>query len=474
LLYLLIGIQDAAASADAGKKTFILVGGSDAVMLFGIAILWRLSGSFNMDSMHVAVAGKAGVVAFLCLMIAAFTKAGAMPFHTWIPSSAKVAPIPVMAILPASLDKLLGIYLLARCALNIFIIPASSFVSIFLMLLGAGTIVCAVMMALIQHDFRKLLAYHAVSQVGYMVLGIATATPIGIAGGLFHMLNHAIYKSCLFLTGGNVQYRTKESDLDKMGGLAVLMPISFICFLIASLSISGVPPFNGFFSKWMIYQGLIQGLSAGGSRFTIFTCLIAAMFGSALTLASFMKMLHAIFLGQPSPDIARTTKEAPFLMWLPVVFLSLLCILFGVFAVALPLKYFIIPAIGSTSLSLSGYAPVMSAILIAIGIIAGLAYYLLFGAKKSARADSAFVGGEIIPCDNRVSGVEFYNAIKELPVLRNLYAKAEKGLFDIYDQGKTIVFGIGKFFQYLHNGVLPTYLIWTLLGMIVIFFVLQR
>jgi len=472
LLYLLIAIKGSEESSAAAKKTLIIVGGSDAVMFFGAAILWKLTGTLNMDAMHVAVTGTAGVTAFLCLLIGAMAKAGAIPFHTWIPDSSKAAPIPVMAILPASLDKLLGIYLLTRCVTNIFVIQQDSFLSMLLMIIGAVTIIGAVMMALIQHDFRKLLSYHAVSQVGYMILGIGSATMLGIAGGLFHMLNHAIYKSCLFLTGASVEYRTHETELDKMGGLAKLMPITFICSVIASLSISGVPPFNGFFSKWMIYQGLIQRLGESGCRFTLFSCLIAAMFSSALTLASFMKFLHAMFLGQPSPAIAKR-QEVPFSMWLPVALLSLLCVLFGVFANQLPLKYFIYPAIGAVPDS-GSYAPVISTILIAAGIIVGIIIYYLSGIKKAARQDTYFIGGEVLPLENKVSGVDFYANIKELQLLKNIYNKAERGFFDIYEQGRSFIFGIAKFFQYLHNGVLPTYLVWTLLGMMVLFFSFMR
>ena len=107
------------------------------------------------------------------------------------------------------------------------------------------------------------------------------------------MLNNAVYKSCLFFTAGNVEYRAKTTELDELGGLSKLMPVTYIACLIASLSISGVPPFNGFVSKWMIYQGLIETGKAGGHLWLVW--LIAAMFGSALTLASFMKLLYAVF-----------------------------------------------------------------------------------------------------------------------------------------------------------------------------------
>ncbi len=126
------------------------------------------------------------------------------------------------------------------------------------MIIGAATILFAVMMALIQKDFKKLLSYHAISQVGYMILGIGTGLPAGIVGGLFHMINHAMYKSCLFLTGGSVEKQAGTTDLKKLGGIGRLMPVTFICFIIAAAAISGVPPLNGFFSKELVYDGALE------------------------------------------------------------------------------------------------------------------------------------------------------------------------------------------------------------------------
>jgi NADH-quinone oxidoreductase subunit L len=142
------------------------------------------------------------------------------------------------------------------------------------------------MMALIQKDYKRLLSYHAISQVGYMILGIGTAVPVGIVGGLFHMINNALYKSCLFLTGGSVEKQTGTTDLEKLGGIGSKMPITFACFIITALSISGVPPFNGFFSKELVYDGALE-------RGFIFY--LAAVVGSFFTAASFLKLGHAAF-----------------------------------------------------------------------------------------------------------------------------------------------------------------------------------
>ncbi len=467
LLYLLIGFGQKENTSATAKKTFIIVGGTDALMLLGIAFIWRISGSLNMDTMNIALTNKMAILAYLCLASGAFAKAGAMPFHTWVPDTAEDAPTPVTAFLPASLDKLLGIYFLARISLDIFkMTPAMNTV---LMVVGSFTIVAAVMMALIQHDMKRLLGYHAVSQVGYMVLGIGTGVPVGIAGGLFHMLNHAIYKSCLFLSGGAVEKKSGTTELDNLGGFAKIMPVTFITFLIASFAISGVPPFNGFVSKWMVYQGIIDTAKTGGYLWIVW--LVAAMFGSALTLASFMKLIHAIFLGQPSKK--EEEGETSPTMWIPTVILAALCIIFGVFAYNIPLKMFIIPSIGEAVSFLGTWFAGLATGLILVGIVIGFVIYFLGTAIKT-RETKAFVGGETLEKNPqmRVSGLEFYNTIQELGFLKTIYRLALKKAFDIYEVGSKLTFGFNKVLRYIHNGVLPTYLAWCLLGMIVLFYIL--
>jgi formate hydrogenlyase subunit 3/multisubunit Na+/H+ antiporter MnhD subunit len=338
-LYLLIGLEDKKRTQATAKKTLIIIGGSDALMIMGLALVWHLTGTLEMDKMSIALNNKFAVWAYLCLAAGAFAKAGAMPLHTWVPDTAEDAPTPVTAFLPASLDKLLGIYFLARISLDIFQMNAA--MNTVLMAVGSFTIVAAVMMALVQHDLKRLLGYHAVSQVGYMVLGIGTGNPIGIAGGLFHMLNNAIYKSCLFLGGGAVEKKTGTTNLDKLGGFSKAMPITFAAFFIASLAISGIPPLNGFASKWMVYQGVIETAKNGGYLWVVW--LVAAFFGSALTLASFMKLVHTVFLGQKSAEVKAKGEEhetGP-AMWIPTVVLAVMCVIFGVFAYRVPLKMFI-------------------------------------------------------------------------------------------------------------------------------------
>ncbi|MBN2096941.1 MAG: hypothetical protein JW714_00520 [Candidatus Omnitrophica bacterium] len=474
LLYLLIGFGQKERTPATAKKTFIIIGAADALMILGLALLWQLSGTLQMDKISIALNEKLAVWAYLCLAVGAFAKAGAMPVHTWIPDTAEDAPAPVSAYLPASLDKLLGIYFLTRLSLEMFVMNRA--MNTFLMALGSFTIVAAVMMALIQHDLKRLLGYHAVSQVGYMVLGIGTANPVGIAGGLFHMLNNAIYKSCLFMSGGAVEKKTGSSDLDQLGGLAKVMPVSFGAFLLASLAISGVPPFNGFVSKWMVYQGVIETAKSGGNLWIIW--LVAALFGSALTLASFMKLVHAVFLGQPSQQSTENrvqrTEAAPSML-IPQVVLAGLCVVFGVFAYRLPLAKFILPSIGQGVAFAGIWNPNLAAALILVGIIIGILIYLL-GTITASRETEIFVGGELVRehPQMRLSGTGFYDTIQQLGLLKAAYALAKRKVFDLYDVCSKITFGFVRILRYLHNGVLPTYLSWCLLGMGILFYILLR
>ncbi|MCD4848411.1 MAG: hypothetical protein K8R76_09480 [Candidatus Aegiribacteria sp.] len=480
LLYLLINFGRTEGTPEAARKALVIIGGTDVLLLFGIVLVWKLvagnSGFHGLLYLHfgnlgIPLAGRASVIAYLCLASAALAKAGCMPFHTWLPDTARDAPVPVTAYLPASLDKLLGIYFLARITLDVFqMTPAMNTI---LMALGSITIMGAVMMALVQHDLKRLLGYHAVSQVGYMVLGIGTGNPIGIAGALFHMFNNTIYKSSLFLAGGEVERRTGTSDLSKLGGLAKAMPLVFVAFLIASLSISGVPPFNGFASKWMLYQGII---GSGGSGIWI-VWLVAAMLGSALTLASFMKLIHTVFLGQPSEGVKKIVsgekEKIGFSTGVPLLVLSILCIGLGVFAWKIPFADLFRPETGGqvhlTGVWQSGLATLM----IISGLIIGYLIYLA-GKLKKTRTVAPFVGGEVLEDnpDMRVSGVDFYKTIRELGLLKGIYRWAEKKYFDLYEIAGKFVGGFGVVFSFMHNGLLSRYILWCLIGLVVLCIVL--
>ncbi len=469
-LFELVNLSDSDKTSLVAKKTFIIVGGSDGLMLLGFIIYMyltyhRTTINFSLDYYSLSINNGLALLSFILIASGCFAKAGAMPFHTWVPEVAAEAKIPVVAYLPASLDKLLGIYLLARIVKDSFILNNTA--KIILLVIGASTVVAAVMMALVQHNVKKLLGYHAVSQVGYMVLGIGCATPIGIGAGLFHMLNNAIYKSCLFLGTGNVEQETKSSELKELGGLGKYMPLTFIIMIIASFSISGIPPFNGFVSKWMVYQGLIDSFSHTSSfllKTVVAFSLIAALIGSGLTLASFLKLLSGIFLGKSRKKV----KEVGVLLYFSPLMLAFLCIVYGVFFSSTALK-FIVSSVGNIPIK-GVFSSVLATNLILLGILIGIVFFIISAGK--IRTSRTYLGGEEL--EDNLKTEDFYGNIKTLPLLGGIYDKADKKVFDIYEEGKRLVFGCMRFLRYLHNGVLPTYLVWCLLGVMGLFFAFLR
>jgi len=457
----------------AATKSFAMIGASDASFLMGIGIVWMLSGTFVISDISLPTTSGLSIAAFLLLMTAAVTKAGAMPLHTWLPTSGEYAPASVMALLPAALDKLLGIYLLVIVVKVMFVLQ-SGVLSIILAIIGAATIIIAVMIAMVQHNLKKLLSYHAISQVGYMILGIATMTPVGIAGGVFHMLNNSIYKCCLFLCGGAVERQTGTVELEKLGGLGRKMSITFTTCLIAALSISGIPPLNGFASKWMVYQGVIRmgGGQTGTTAVLWPVWLVAAMFGSALTLASFVKIIHSVFLSRLPSDL-KNVEEAPSAMTIPMIVLAVLCVVFGIFYYDVPLKLFIYPALNiDPGTAIFGtWDSILATGLIAAGVVLALVILIVGLAAKKVRSVPTWTCGEKQPEEQMlVPGTHFYKTVSSMGVLKQLYTGQEKSYFDLYNQSSKVGMALTNFLRWLHCGVLPMYLTWVTLGLLLILF----
>jgi NADH-quinone oxidoreductase subunit L len=451
-------------------KAFIIVGISDLCLMMGIGLAGYLAGSFTMSKISLPVSSIGGL-AFILMMIGAISKAGSVPFHTWIPDAALDAPLPFMAFLPASLEKLLGIYLLARISLDMFRLDTGSWLSTLLMTIGAITILLAVMMALVQKDYKRLLSYHAVSQVGYMILGIGTCLPIGIVGGLFHMINNALYKSCLFLTGGSVEKQAGTTDLAKLGGLWIKMPLTFLCFVIAAVSISGVPPFNGFFSKELVYDASLE-------RGTMFY--LAAILGTFLTAASFLKLGHAAFLGKIN-ESNKAVKESSPAMLIPMIVIASVCVLFGV-RNSLPINDLIKPILGEERLAGHEFAANTMLITVTVIVLIGALLHHLLAAKING------------------SGYKASDHIRYAPILNGIYTKAEKRYFDPYDIGLKIVGGISKLgwwidraidwlydglsvwttyvltngIRRVHTGSYSLYVVWALAGVVLVVMMLMK
>jgi NADH-quinone oxidoreductase subunit L len=473
-LYGLITIGGRPTSGRTAVKALLISGFCDFSMILGIGLLWAASGTATMSEIAVEPVGLAAA-AFVLMFVGAAGKAGAMPFHTWIPDAGTDAPVTFMAFLPAAFEKLLGIYLLARISLDFFKIRPGGGLSVMMMIVGAVTIVLAVLMALIQKDLKRLLSYHAISQVGYMILGIGTAIPVGIAGGLFHMINHAMYKSGLFLSAGSVEHRTGTTELRKLGGLRKEMPLTAFGFTVCALAISGVWPLNGFVSKEMIFHGALE------SGYTVFA--IAAWVGAIFTFASFLKAGHSVFFGERTREVPAVRENQPAIV-VPILVLAGLCILFGVYN-KLPLTLFITPIVAphaeaGAHLDFVSHALAVLNPVALISIACLVLAFLLhrYGFLKGGR--KAYLASE---------------PVHKLPVVHQLYDWAEARVFDPYEQGVKVLQGLSTFLfkavdrpidfffekvvtvtgekftgilKKAHNGHYANYLAWCLAGLIIV------
>ena len=452
LLFLMAGLNGDLALR-ASTRTLMIAGVGDLTLMLGIGLLWTQTGSLSIDglsSLALSPSTPTLGAAFLLMTIGAFAKGGIMPLHTWIPAISTETPMTVMGYF-TSLDKMLGFYLLTVLSLQIF--DVSGWAGWLLMTVGAVTLLGGVLMAVIQKDFRRMLAFHSISQVGYMVIGIGTGSAIGIVGGLFHLLNMIIVKGSLYLCGGSAQYRTGKTKFDELGGLAKAMPWTFVSTLIASLAIAGVPPLNAFVSKWMVYQGIIE---RGGAAFPIF--LLVAMFGSALTLASFMKLLYSMFWGDKPAELGEV-KESPWTITLPIFVLGLLAIGFGVFY-QWPVSALLTPILGvGVQVSVIGlWNSNLATVLLVASLLVGLVIYWAGRPRRSVEAD-VFLGGEALdPEVYRVPGTHFYGPVKSMDGLRQAYAMADHGTFDLYLQGSLLTRRASRWvYQYIDQALADFY-----------------
>jgi hydrogenase-4 component B len=269
------------------------------------------------------------------------TKAGILPFGDWLPDAYPAAPSGATAAFAGTMTKL-GIYGLLRVFVEL--LPASQFSAIWgivIALFGTGSIFVGTLTALSQDDAKRMMSFHVIGQIGYMFLGIGmgvhflpsrpTLALVGVMAGVFHLVNHVIYKSLLFSTAGSLQFRTGTLNLNRMGGLSSVLPATALAAGIGSLAIAGVPPLNGFASKWLIYEVSI----IGGIGFPLFLLFgLTAMFISLVTLASFLKYLGAAYFGQPSAQVASLQgkrAEVPAQMQAAQWALGLCCVAFGLF-----------------------------------------------------------------------------------------------------------------------------------------------
>ncbi|MFH0790054.1 MAG: proton-conducting transporter membrane subunit [Candidatus Omnitrophota bacterium] len=346
--YALVAFGTEAEELEAAFKYLVLGSIASTMILLAIGMLLGNVSTLNMADIAVSLnhTGSKDIILYcLALFIMGFAlKSGLVPMHTWLPDAHPAAPAPVSAMLSGVVIKTIGIYALVRVVFNI--IGFNSLISSLFIWLGIISMSIGVLLAIGQWDFKRLLAYHSISQIGSVIFAIGLGTPLGIIGGLFHLFNHSLFKSLLFLNAGAVEYSTGLRQLNKLGGLSKAMPVTGVTSLIASLSIAGLPPMCGFWSKLIIIIAAFQAKNIIGG--------IVCILVSIITLASFLKVQKYAFLRVIKDQMLSEIKEVPFSMLLSMVVLALLCVGIGVLFV--PVLNFIIKPAADVLLNGTGYA----------------------------------------------------------------------------------------------------------------------
>ncbi len=314
-------------------------------LIAGFLILASASGSLSFSTLLTGVLapGALRTVVFALFFIGFGVKAGVIPLHVWLPEAHPAAPTSVSAFMSGVLLKA-GIYGIVRvCAFGLGV-PALSW-GVVVLGLGGVSAVLGVLYALMQHDLKRLLAYHSIENIGIILLGIGSGMMalaaghgelawIGFAAGLYHVLNHAVFKGLLFLGTGNVVMATGTRQIEQLGGLLRRMPWTGLLFLVGAMAISGLPPLNGFASEWLTFQAFLYGFRASAEPlarllFPIGGALLALT--TALAAACFVKAFGISFLALPRSRAAAEATEVSSVMLAPLWALAALCVALGLF-----------------------------------------------------------------------------------------------------------------------------------------------
>ena len=350
LAYALVSFEHENRETRRAGVLYFIMSHLDAVcVLLGLLILTQAAGNSSFASLRgigARLSPGGRDAAFLLFVFGFGIKAGIVPLHIWLPVAHPVAPSNISALMSGVLIKT-GIYGLVRVCFE-FLGPPPMWWGVCLLLLGTLSAVLGVLYALMEHDLKRLLAYHSIENIGIILMGLGASlmflhsghpemASLALIAGLYHTLNHATFKALLFLGAGAVLHATHTRNMEEMGGLAKRMRWTALFFLVGAVAISALPPLNGFVSEWLTYQSLLQGFGTTTSLVRLMFPLSGAMLAltGALAAACFVKAFGITFLAQPRSDHARHAREASFTMLLGQGILTAACVFLGLFPVVI-------------------------------------------------------------------------------------------------------------------------------------------
>ena len=321
--YVLVAYNLEFDGIESALKYLLLSVVATGMILIALSLIFASTGTLAFAELKTALAGGGNPLFLLAaaLFMAGFgLKAAVVPFHAWLPDAHPSAPAPISAMLSGVVIKVAGVYSLTRIFLGIY--PSPPQVLRVFLVLGVASMAAGAILAYFQTDMKRMLAYSSISQVGYIMIGLGLGNWLGVVGALFHVVNHALFKSLLFLNSGAVQFRTGTRDIREMGGLENRMRITSVTSTFGTLSIAGIPPFNGFWSKLFIVLGALAAKN--------YVVAVLTVSFSVFTLGYFLLLQRRVFFGKLN-ERWRDLKEAPAAMSFAVICLAAQCLLVGVF-----------------------------------------------------------------------------------------------------------------------------------------------
>jgi hydrogenase-4 component B len=329
-------------SIKAGLLYFFIAHAGSVLIMVAFFLMWRESGSLEFASFrHLSLSPVMASAVFVLAFLGFGAKAGMLPLHSWLPRAHPAAPSHASALMSGVMVKV-GIFGIIKVGVDL-LGASQSWWGILVLAFGAVSSVLGVLYALAEHDIKRLLAWHTVENIGIILMGvgvgmvgIASHHPllavVGLLGALFHLLNHALFKGLLFLGAGAVIFRVHTRDMEKMGGLAKLMPLTGSAFLIGCMSISALPPLNGFVSEWFTYQSLFTMSHDGdfAMRLAGPVAIVMLAITGALAAMCFVKVYGISFCGGARSEQAEHAREVPWPMTAAMIVMALLCVALGV------------------------------------------------------------------------------------------------------------------------------------------------
>jgi hydrogenase-4 component B len=347
--FLVVGLRPTRDVVSAGNLYLAMTHVATAAILVGFALLAAGSGgSIDFAAWRLAAPALSPVTRDMVLVLVTIgfaTKAGAMPFHVWLPRAHPVAPSHVSAVMSGAMIKT-GVYGLIRLAIDV-VGGAPDWLAMLILAAASVSAVMGVLYAVMQHDIKRLLAFHSIENIGIILIGVGSAmllnakgatelAALALTAAIFHSINHAVFKSLLFLGAGAVIHATGLHDLNHLGGLGRKMPVTMLAFGIGAVAISGLPPFNGFASEWLTFQGLFG--AAGNvalepiARFGAAATIGALALTTALAVACFVKATGVTFLGLPRTAAAAAAQETALPARIAMGILAGACLVLGLAA----------------------------------------------------------------------------------------------------------------------------------------------